>query len=143
MIGGGNNGKTSLVRVLIELVGSDFVHSGRVDDLDERFAIGSLFGKLLFVDDDVRAGTKLPDGALKKISEAKRLTGEHKFKPAFSFVNRAFPIMSVQQSALSGGSEPRHDAPPSRRSRSTAPLRRPRSTGISSTGSSRTSFRGC
>ena len=94
MIGEGNNGKTSLVRVLTELVGPDFVHSGRVDDLDEaRFAIGSLFGKLLFVDDDVRAGAKLPDGALKKISEAKRLTGEHKFKPAFSFVNRAFPIL--------------------------------------------------
>jgi len=93
MIGEGNNGKTSLVRVLTELVGSDFVHSGRIDDLDERFAVGSLFGKLLFVDDDVRAGAKLPDGALKKISEAKRLTGEHKFKPTFSFVNRAFPIM--------------------------------------------------
>ena len=93
MIGGGSNGKTSLVRVLTELVGPDFVHSGRVEDLDERFAVGSLFGKLLFVDDDVRAGTKLPDGALKKISEAKRLTGEQKFKPAFSFVNRAFPIM--------------------------------------------------
>ena len=94
MIGSGSNGKTSLVRVLTELVGPDFVHSGRVDELDEaRFAIGSLFGKLLFVDDDVRAGAKLPDGALKKISEAKRLTGEHKFKPAFSFVNRAFPIL--------------------------------------------------
>ncbi len=93
MIGDGSNGKTSLVRVLTELVGPDFVHSGRVDDLDERFAVGSLFGKLLFVDDDVKAGAKLPDGALKKISEAKRLTGEHKFKPAFSFVNRAFPIL--------------------------------------------------
>jgi len=93
MIGGGSKGKTSLARVLTELVGPDFVHSGRVDDLDERFAVGSLFGKLLFVDDDVRTGAKLPDGALKKISEAKRLTGEHKFKPAFSFVNRAFPII--------------------------------------------------
>ena len=52
-----------------------------------------MFGKLLFVDDDVRAGAKLPDGALKKISEAKLLTGEHKFKPAFTFVNRAFPML--------------------------------------------------
>ena len=94
MIGRGSNGKTSLVRVMMELVGTGFVYSGRVDELDEaRFGIGSLFGKLLFVDDDVRAGAKLPDGALKKISEAKLLTGEHKFKPAFSFVNRAFPIL--------------------------------------------------
>jgi putative DNA primase/helicase len=94
MIGEGNNGKTSLVRLLTELVGSDFVYSGRIDELDDsRFGIGNLFGKLLFVDDDVRAGAKLPDGALKKTSEAKLLTGEHKFKPAFSFVNRAFPII--------------------------------------------------
>jgi putative DNA primase/helicase len=93
MKGGGNNAKTSLVRVLIELVGAAFVHSGRIEELEEaRFAIGGLFGKLVFVDDDVRAGAKLPDGALKKISEAKLLTGEQKFKPAFSFVNRAFPI---------------------------------------------------
>jgi putative DNA primase/helicase len=94
MIGNGSNGKTSLVNLLIELVGTSFVHSGRVGELDEaRFGIGSLFGKLLFIDDDVRAGAKLPDGALKKISEAKLLTGEHKFKPAFTFVNRAFPIL--------------------------------------------------
>ena len=94
MIGEGNNGKTSLIRLLTELVGSDFVYSGRVDELEEtRFAIGSLFGKLLFVDDDVRAGAKLPDGALKKISEAKLLTGEPKHKPAFNFINRAFPII--------------------------------------------------
>jgi putative DNA primase/helicase len=94
MIGNGSNGKTSLVNLLIELVGTSFVHSGRAGELDEaRFGIGSLFGKLLFIDDDVRAGGKLPDGALKKISEAKLLTGEHKFKPAFSFVNRAFPIL--------------------------------------------------
>jgi putative DNA primase/helicase len=30
---------------------------------------------------------------LKKISEAKMLTGEQKFKPTFGFVNRAFPIL--------------------------------------------------
>ena len=115
MTGGGNNGKTSLVRVLIELVGPDFVHSGRVDDLDGRFAVGSLFGKLLFVDDDVKAGAKLPDGALKKISEAKRLTGEHKFKPPFSFVNRSFPIMLFNNPPSLADLSLRDDAPPSRR----------------------------
>jgi putative DNA primase/helicase len=94
MVGKGGNGKTSLVRTLTELVGTNFIHSGRVDDLDSgRFAIGSLFGKMAFIDDDVRAGAKLPDGALKKISEGKPLTGEHKFKQAFNFINRAFPIL--------------------------------------------------
>ncbi len=95
MSGNGSNGKTSILKLLIALVGPNFVHSGRVDELEEtRFAIGNLFGKLLFVDDDVRQGTKLPDGVLKKISEPKLLTGELKFKPAFSFVNLAFPVLA-------------------------------------------------
>jgi P4 family phage/plasmid primase-like protien len=95
MTGKGNNGKTSILNLLTALVGPDFVHSGRVDELeDSRFAIGNLFGKLLFIDDDVRAGAKLPDGILKKISEAKLLTGERKFKPSFNFVNLAFPILA-------------------------------------------------
>jgi P4 family phage/plasmid primase-like protien len=95
MIGNGNNAKSSLLKLLIALVGPDFVHSGRVDELeDARFGIGNLFGKLLFVDDDVQAGAKLPDGVLKKISEPKLLTGELKFKPAFNFMNRAFPILA-------------------------------------------------
>jgi putative DNA primase/helicase len=58
-----------------------------------RFAFGSLFGKLLFIDDDVPAGIKLPDGELKTISEAKLLTGEEKYKPAFNFICRTVPIL--------------------------------------------------
>src|SRR5690606_1743473 len=54
---------------------------------------GFLRGKLIFVDDDVRAGAKLPDGVLKKLSEAKLLTGELKNKNAFQFINRALPIL--------------------------------------------------
>jgi P4 family phage/plasmid primase-like protien len=55
--------------------------------------MGSLFGKLLFVDDDVRAGIKLPDGMLKTVSEAKTVTGELKFKSPFNFIVRTVPIL--------------------------------------------------
>src|ERR1700733_4963330 len=58
---------------------------------DVAAAIGALNCRQAYVDGELCA--KLPDGVLKKISEAKRLTGENKFKPAFSFVNRAFPIL--------------------------------------------------
>jgi len=47
----------------------------------------------VYVEDDMKAGTKLPDGTLKKISEAKTLTGERKFKEPFEFKCRAFPIL--------------------------------------------------
>jgi P4 family phage/plasmid primase-like protien len=70
------------------------VHAQRVEDLDKnRFAMGSLFGKLLFVDDDLRAGARLPDGVLKTISEAKEVTGELKYQPSFNFVVRTVPVL--------------------------------------------------
>ena len=95
LCGQGNNGKTSWTELLRRLIGPDLVYSGRIDDLERnQFAIGHLFGKLLFVDDDIKAGAKLPDGTLKKISEGKTLTGERKFRDAFDFKCRALPVLS-------------------------------------------------
>ena len=94
MLGGGNNGKTKLMRTVVKLLGLAQVHAQRVDELDRnRFAIGSLLGKLVFIDDDVKAGTRLPDGTLKMISEAKEVTGENKYKPPFQFVVRTVPLL--------------------------------------------------
>ena len=94
LLGGGDNGKTVMIRTVVRLLGSQLVHAQRVEDLDKnRFAMGSLFGKLLFVDDDVRAGARLPDGVLKTISEAKEVTGELKYQPSFNFVVRTVPVL--------------------------------------------------
>jgi len=94
MSGAGDNGKTVLIRTVMRLLGTDLVHAQRVEDLDKsRFAIGSLFGKYLFVDDDVRAGARLPDGMLKTISEAKEVTGELKYRSSFNFVVRTVPVL--------------------------------------------------
>jgi putative DNA primase/helicase len=94
MSGAGDNGKTVLIRTVMRLLGTDLVHAQRVDDFDKsRFAIGSLFGKYLFVDDDVRAGARLPDGMLKTISEAKEVTGELKYRSSFNFVVRTVPVL--------------------------------------------------
>jgi putative DNA primase/helicase len=94
LYGSGDNGKTKLIGTATRLLGSQLVHAQRVDDLDKnRFAIGSLFGKYLFVDDDVRAGARLPDGILKTISEAKEVTGELKYQRSFNFVVRTVPVL--------------------------------------------------
>jgi hypothetical protein len=78
----------------MRLLGRAQVHAQRVDGLENsQFALGSLFGKLLFVDDDVKAGARLPDGLLKMISEAKEVTGEQKYKPTFQFVVRTVPLL--------------------------------------------------
>jgi len=94
LLGGGDNGKTVAIRTVIRLLGNQLVHAQRVEDLDKsRFALGSLLGKRLFLDDDVRAGARLPDGTLKMISEAKEVTGELKFHPSFNFVVRTVPVL--------------------------------------------------
>jgi len=99
LYGNGCNGKTSLVEVMTNLVGKNSIHAGRIDKLESGnlFMIGSLAGKLLFLDDDVNANTKLPDGILKKISERKIMTGEHKFKDHFDFVCVAVPVLLCNQ----------------------------------------------
>lgn len=94
LLGAGSNGKTKLMQTVTKILGPALVAAVRIESLESnRFAIGSLMGKTVVVDDDVRAGIKLPDGELKKISEPKLLTGEHKFGEQFNFVNRAVPVL--------------------------------------------------
>ena len=94
LLGDGDNGKTKLTTTVIRLLGSQLVHAQRVEDLDRnRFTLGSLFGKYMFVDDDVKAGARLPDGMLKTISEAKVVSGELKYQPSFNFVVRTVPVL--------------------------------------------------
>jgi putative DNA primase/helicase len=94
LLGRGDNGKTVLTRTIVKLLGTAQVQAQRVEELEKnRFAMGSLLGKLLFLDDDVRAGARLPDGILKTISEAKEVTGENKYKPSFNFVVRTVPML--------------------------------------------------
>ncbi|WP_247540882.1 phage/plasmid primase, P4 family [Bradyrhizobium sp. 168] len=91
--GGGDNGKTVLMQTVLRLLGDNLVSAQRIESLETQFATGSLLGKLLLLDDDVKAGIRLPDGQLKKISEAKTVTGEHKHGPQFNFTIRSLPVL--------------------------------------------------
>lgn len=99
-VGGGSNGKSMLVQTISRLLGPGLVSAQRIENLDKnRFASASLLGKLLLVDDDVRAGIRLPDGELKKISEAKPITAEHKYGPTFEFNVRSVPVLLCNNNA--------------------------------------------
>lgn len=92
--GSGSNGKTSLVKILENFLGTGHYMADRLNEVEDKpFKIGALDGKLMLVDDDVDAGAYLPDGFLKKISEEKTMTGQHKHKPLFEFKCRAVPVM--------------------------------------------------
>jgi P4 family phage/plasmid primase-like protien len=92
--GSGSNAKTKLVETVTKILGTDLVTYARIENLEKnRFFIGSLLGKTMLVDDDVKAGTRLPDGELKKISEPKILTGERKHGSMFNFTIRTVPVL--------------------------------------------------
>jgi P4 family phage/plasmid primase-like protien len=93
LYGGGGNGKTALIDVIANLLGRDLVEYPRITSSPDKYFFGNLVGKLMAVDDDVRIGTRLPDGELKKMSEAKTLSGERKFGHSFSFVCLATPVL--------------------------------------------------
>lgn len=94
LYGEGSNGKTKVLETISKLLGKGQVMASKIGELEKnRFLVGSLLGKSLLVDDDVQAGTRLQDGELKKLSEAKTLTGENKYGPPFDFVCRAIPFM--------------------------------------------------
>jgi P4 family phage/plasmid primase-like protien len=92
--GRGANGKTALLGIIIHLLGPALVHAGKLEEIDRnRFIHGNLLGKLMFVDDDVRAGARLPDGALKKMSERKLMTAEQKYRDPINFYCLAAPFL--------------------------------------------------
>ncbi len=71
-VGEGGNGKSKLVQTIMKLLGPDAVYSGDIAQLEaSQFGIGGLAGKLLFVDDDVKSRSQLPDGILKRSVKAK------------------------------------------------------------------------
>lgn len=92
--GQGENGKTKLMQTIERLINKRAIYSDRMANIEsDKFAIGSLAGKLILLDDDVDTDTLLPDGFLKKVSERKILTGQLKFKDAFEFVATCLPVM--------------------------------------------------
>jgi P4 family phage/plasmid primase-like protien len=99
LYGSGNNGKTTLMKTIARLLGKDQVLASRIGELEtNRFMIGNLLGKLVLIDDDVKAGARFPDGPLKTISEAKTLSGEKKFGNTFEFTCLTVPILLCNNS---------------------------------------------
>lgn len=97
MKGPGGNGKSFLMEVISRLIGSS-AYAGSVSDLGGKNGINahftaSLVGKLLFLDDDLKTGTVLPDDWLKKLSEPKLLTANPKYGRTFEFTSRAIAVI--------------------------------------------------
>lgn len=94
--GPGENGKSFLLNVIAELMGSISVLAQPLADISKGAGphfTDSLLGKLMLLDDDLKTNTLLPDDWMKKLSEAKLVTANPKFGKTFEFVARATPVI--------------------------------------------------
>ena len=95
LIGHGANGKTKFLETLCRLLSADYIYNVDMASFGrDKFNTSQLQGKLLMIDDDIKMDTVLPDGLLKKLSEAKRQTARNPYgKQSFTFLSAAMPIM--------------------------------------------------
>jgi putative DNA primase/helicase len=96
LIGHGANGKSKFLQTLQRLVGPAAVMNTPISKFQsDRFNLAALQGKLLLIDDDMGESTRLDDGLLKAISEAKEVSARHAYgERHFKFRCLALPVMA-------------------------------------------------
>lgn len=85
----GNNGKSTLLNMIRQLLGKENTSSLSLHDLTERFRLVGVYGKVANIGDDI-SGRYLPDAEnFKKLVTGEYVTAEHKGQDAFDFVSFA------------------------------------------------------
>ncbi|MGH8879460.1 MAG: DNA primase family protein, partial [Stackebrandtia sp.] len=96
--GAGRNGKGTLLRVIVSLLGQRNVTSASLHDLvNTRFTTASLFGKIANIAGDID-GTYLDSTAIfKAITGQDLISAEHKGRDRFDFTPWAVPVFSANK----------------------------------------------
>lgn len=85
LLGNGANGKSVLLHIIEQLVGTSHVSAVQPSQFDNRFQRAHLFGKLVNIVTEIAEGAEIADAALKAIVSGERTTAEHKHKSPFDF----------------------------------------------------------
>ena len=97
LTGDGSNGKSSFLKILRKLVGSDNTASLDLKELDQRFKTAELFGKLVNLGDDIDKSYIKSTSVLKKLATGEALNVERKGMDPFDFSNYAKLIFSANE----------------------------------------------
>lgn len=97
LTGDGSNGKSSYLKIIRKLAGSNNVASLDLNELDQRFKTAELFGKLVNIGDDISKGYIKESSIFKKLSTGETLNVERKGKDPFDFTNYAKLIFSANE----------------------------------------------
>ena len=96
LLGGGRNGKGTLLRVIEALLGKANITSVSLHDLvNTRFRTAQLFGKLANIAGDIDAAYIENTAVFKAITGGDLVQGEHKNKDPFDFTPWAVPVFSA------------------------------------------------
>ncbi len=85
LLGNGANGKSVLLHIVEQLVGTSNVAAVQPSQFENRFQRAHLFGKLVNIVTEIAEGAEIADAALKAIVSGERTTAEHKHKNPFDF----------------------------------------------------------
>ena len=98
LLGGGENGKGTLLRVISNLLGRENTSAQSLDSLStNRFAPANLFGMLANLAGDIDATYLEKTAAFKKLTGEDEFDGEHKFGAPFNFTSWAVPVFSANK----------------------------------------------
>ncbi len=97
-VGGGANGKSTFLKVLMEMLGKDNYASVSLQDLEmRRFSSSNLFGKLANVYADLTDKALYSTGTFKMLTGGDSIIAEQKFKNSFTFFNHAKLLFSCNK----------------------------------------------
>jgi|Deesub1362A_J573_1020465.scaffolds.fasta_scaffold00017_57 putative DNA primase/helicase len=98
LFGGGNNGKSTYLNLLIRFLGEDNVSNVSLQDLaHDKFKAYQLVGKLANIFADIPKKPLKYTGVFKMLVSGDRITVERKFKDPFEFRNKATLIFSANE----------------------------------------------
>lgn len=107
LLGDGQNGKGTLLRVIQNLLGRENTSAQSLDSLsNNRFSPANLFGMLANLAGDIDATYLEKTAAFKKLTGEDEFDGEHKYGAAFNFTSWAVPVFSANK--IPGSSDTSH-----------------------------------
>lgn len=97
LTGDGSNGKSSYLKIVRKLVGSDNTSSLDLKELGQRFKTAELFGKLANIGDDISNEYIKDNSEFKKLTTGETINAERKGRDPFDFNNYSKLIFSANK----------------------------------------------
>lgn len=97
LYGNGSNGKSTLLNIIIQLLGRENVSSLSLQDTSERFRLARIYGKVANIGDDI-SGAYFPDSStFKKLVTGESVVAENKGKDPFEFKSFAKMFFALNE----------------------------------------------